>query len=100
MTLYLVGREPKKPRRKKYERSPLLTEEETRRFRQSVRNLRDAFGTWAHLADAMRVTHVALLYMVNGRHAVTGDMIIRAMRASGQSYEALVGSLRVVRRAS
>jgi len=98
--LHLVGREPKTVARKKYERAPLLTPEEARRFRQSVRNLHDAFGTWECLADAMRVTHVAILYMLSGRHAISGDMIIRAMRATGMSYDDLVGPPKLVKRAS
>lgn len=99
--LHLVGREPAKPKRKKWTRTPLLTAEEERRFRQAVRNLKDrGFATWECLASAMRVTRVALAHMIDGRHAVSGDMIVRVMRATGLTLDELLGAPKLVRRAS
>jgi hypothetical protein len=101
MTLHLVGREPKKRARKKYERSPLLTPIESQRFRQAMQNLKDRhFDTWDCLAAAMRVSRSSLVYMMCGKARVSGDMIVRAMRASGLSYDDLVGPPKLVTRAS
>lgn len=102
MTLRLVGaREPTKPPRKRYQRIPLLNAEESRRFRQAVRNLKErGFATWDCLASAMRVTRVALAHMMDGRHAVSGEMIVRAMKASGLTLDELLGAPKLVKRAS
>ncbi len=99
--LHLVGREPKKPKRKRWQRTPLLSPEESRLFRQAVRNVKDhGFATWGCLASAMRVTRVALAHMLDGRHAVSGDMIVRVMRATGLTLDDLLGAPKLVRRAS
>lgn len=94
VTLRLVGaKEPPKPKRRKGQRSPLLSEDEERRFRAAMRSLRDAFGTWSCLAKAMHTGTEAIRNMMAGRYAVSGDMIVRAMRASGLSYADLMGGL-------
>lgn len=97
--LHLVGSEPAKPKRKKYERSPLLTREEERRFRAALTNLQGAFGSWECLAHAMGVRVHTINYVRRGR-AVSGDLIVRAIRASGLTYADLVGAPKLVRRAS
>lgn len=92
MTLKLVGKEaPAKPPRRRGERLPLLSQDEAQRFRQALKNLRDAFGTWPFLAKAMDVRVNALGRTVSGRASVTGDMVVRAMRASGLSLAELLG---------
>ncbi len=99
--LRLVGNEKPKTPRKKYQRSPLLTSEESRRFRQAMRNLKDrGFATWDCLASAMRVSRVALAHMMDGRHAVSGEMVVRTMKASGLTLDELIGAPKIVRRAS
>lgn len=74
------------------ERSALFTPDEERRFRQAMRNLSGAFGSWGALAAAMRVRTSAISHMMAGRSAVSGDMIVRAMRASGLSLSELLGN--------
>ena len=98
MTLRLVGNEsPKPPPRRKRERTPLLTEDEERRFRAATRGLRDAFGgTWGVLADVMRTKVDTLEAMMFGRSAVSGDLIVRAMQASGLSLKDLLGEPKLV----
>jgi hypothetical protein len=90
--LHLVGREPAKSqqRRRKGKRTPLLTPDEERQFRQAMRNLRDAFGTWGALAAAMGANEGTIDAMRKGHSRVSGDMIIRAMRASGLSIDDLL----------
>jgi hypothetical protein len=91
VTLRLVKPEAPKPPRRKGERKPLLSPEEERRFRQAMRNLRDAFGTWGALAAAMDANEGTIDAMQQGRSRVSGDMLIRAMRASGLSLGELLG---------
>ena len=98
--LHLVGREPKKPARKKYQRAPLLTPDEERRFRAALTNLQGAFGSWECLAHAMGVRVHTINHARAGRVSVSGDLIVRAIRASGLTYADLVGAPRLVRRAS
>lgn len=91
MTLRLVKPEGPRPLRRKGERSALFTSDEERRFRQAMRNLCAAFGSWGALAAAMRVRTSAISHMMAGRSSVSGDMIVRAMRASGLSLGELLG---------
>lgn len=90
MTLRLVRDEPPKSKRRKWTRTPLLTPDEARRFRQSMRNLHDAFGTWSCLAAAMGSELHTIHDMMNGRSHVSGDMIVRAMRAGGVTLAELI----------
>lgn len=83
--LRVVGAEPPKPRRRKGERTPLLSREEEQRFRQAMRNLQGAFGSWPCLAEAMGARTGTLMNMMRGARNVSGDTIVRAMRASGLS---------------
>lgn len=92
--LKLVGREESaKKKRRKPERFHLLSTDEERRFRAAMRNLHDAFGTWPCLADAMLCGLKGITLMMCGRSSVSGDMIVRAMRASGLSLPELLGGL-------
>lgn len=89
--LHVVRDEPLRPPRRKGERTPLLSREEAQRFRQAMRNLRDAFGSWGCLAAAMGAHPVTLSGMMSGAKSVSGDMVVRAMRASGLSLNELLG---------
>lgn len=89
--LKIVKDEPPKPRPKR-QRSPLLTPDEEKRFRQAMKNLRDAFGTWACLAAAMGSALTSVAHMMDGSCHVSGDMIIRAMKASGLTLTELLGA--------
>jgi hypothetical protein len=91
VTLRLVKPEGPEPSRRKGERKPLLSLEEERRFRQAMRNLRDAYGTWGALAAAMDANEGTIDAMQQGRSRVSGDMLIRAMRASGLTLDDMLG---------
>ena len=95
MTLRLVRDEPPKPpmRRKKWQPPPpVLTPEEETRFRAAMRNLQGAFGSWPCLAKAMGVKPKSVTSMMRGRCHVSGEMIVRAMKASGiRSLDELLG---------
>ena len=94
MTLRLVRDEPPKPppkRRKWQAPPPVLTPEEETRFRAAMRNLHGAFGSWPCLAKAMGVKTKPIAAMMRGRNHVSGDMIVRAMKASGLSFAELLG---------
>lgn len=91
MTLYLVGRKPPKPKRKKYARAKLLSDDEERRFRQAMRNLRDNFGSWTCLSAAMNATFDAVRDMMSMRTTVSGELVVKAMRASGLGLKDLIG---------
>lgn len=92
--LRLVGSEPPKAtsKRRKGERTPVLSEDEEKRFRAAMRGLRDAFGTWGALSAAMGADSGAVYTMMSGKHRVSGDMIVRAMRASGLTLNDLLGA--------
>ena len=96
MTLRLVKPdEPKPPRRRRgrghsYEED-LLTPDEHKRAMQGFRNLRDAFGTWSCLADAMRVPKNALAIMMR-RGTASVAMLYAASKASGLAIEELLGA--------
>lgn len=91
MTLKLVGKEPPaKPPRRKGERTPLLTREEAQHFRQAMRNLRDAFGSPGCLAAAMGAHPSTVAKMIRGVQSVSGEMIVKALRASGLSLADLL----------
>jgi hypothetical protein len=89
--LRIVKPEGPKPPRRKWERKPLLSPDEERRFRQAMRNLRDAFGTWGALAAAMDANEGTIDAMQQGRSRVSGEIVIRAMRASGLSLADMLG---------
>ena len=89
--LKIVEPEAPKPPRRKGERKPLLSSEEERRFRQAAQNLAAAFGSWGALAAAMETRTSAISHMISGRSSVSGDMVVRAMRAAGLSLAELLG---------
>lgn len=77
------------PKRRKYQRCPpTFTPEEQARLRASLRNARALFGTWACLADAMRVSKHAVTQAARGR-PVAGDIAVRLARALGKPLESL-----------
>jgi hypothetical protein len=89
--LRLVGNEPpKRPRRKgqSYLRT-LLTPEERTRAAQAMRNLRDAFGAWSCLADAMGVPTGTLVSSVRMKD-VSVSLLFAASRASGLTIDDLL----------
>jgi hypothetical protein len=93
MTLRLVGKDP--PKREKgrpRHESIVLTPDEQRRARQALRNLKDAFGTWACLADAMGMRTKSLIHAVSGRYGLSPAVLLRAMRASGLTLDDLLGA--------
>ena len=89
--LRVVKPEPARAPRRKGERRPLPTPDEERQFRQAMRNLRDAFGSWGALAAAMGALQKTIASMMCGAQSASGDMVVRAMRASGLSLDELLG---------
>ncbi|HZF49211.1 MAG TPA: transcriptional regulator [Polyangiaceae bacterium] len=94
--LKLVGQDPPKPARRKgmpRHEASVLTPEEERKARQAIRNLKDAFGTWTCLADAMGLPVKSLLRAVSGRYALSPAVLLRAMRATGLTLDDMLGGL-------
>lgn len=91
MTLRLVRDEPPKPKRRKGARTPLLTPDEVRKFKAAMRGLHDAFGSWTCLADVMRAQVKTIAHMMRGTCHVSGDLVVRAMKASGLTLAELLG---------
>jgi hypothetical protein len=92
--LKLVGQDPPKPARRKgmpRHEASVLTPEEERKARQAIRNLKDHFGTWACLAEAMGMPVKSLLRAVSGRYALSPAVLLRAMRASGLTMADMLG---------
>jgi hypothetical protein len=70
----------------------VFTPEEQRKLRQAIRNLKDAFGTWACLAEAMGMPVGSLVNAVGGKQrGLSPAIVIRAMRASGLSFAEILG---------
>lgn len=91
--LRIVGSEPRKPPRRKgqsYLRG-LLTPDEQTRAAQAMRNLRDAFGSYACLADATGIFTNTLVRAVQ-RKRVTPAMLFAASRASGLTIDDLLSA--------
>jgi hypothetical protein len=96
VTLRLVKPEGPKPARQKgapRHEATVLTPEEGRKARQAIRNLKDAFGTWACLAEAMGMPTKSLLNAVQGeRYGLSSAVLLRAMRASGLTLADMLGA--------
>ncbi len=91
MTLRLVRDEPPKSKRPKYRRSLVFSGEEARRFRQALKNLQGAFGSWPCLAKAMGVDEHTIWRVAKSKQNFGGDLVVRAMRASGLGLKDLIG---------
>ena len=96
MTLHLVKPEGPKPARPKgapRHEASVLTPEEERKARQAIRNLKNAFGTWACLAKAMGMPEKSLITAVQGeRYGLSPAVLLRAMRASGLTLDDMLGN--------
>ncbi|HZF54858.1 MAG TPA: transcriptional regulator [Polyangiaceae bacterium] len=93
MTLRLVGKDP--PKRQKggpRHETVVLSPDEQRKARQALRNLKDHFGTWACLADAMGMRTKSLINAVSGRCGLSPAVLLRAMRASGLTLDDMLGA--------
>ena len=92
MTLRLVGKDPpKKPKGGPRHESIVLTPDEQRKARQAIRNLKDHFGSWTCLANAMGMRTKSLINAVSGRYGLSPAVLLRAMRASGLGFDDLLG---------
>lgn len=91
--LRLVGNEPPKPRRRKGDRvvRDLFSPDEHKRGAQALRNLKDAFGSWPCLADAMNVD-VNTLHAANRKKHISATLLYAASKASGLSIEDLLAN--------
>ncbi len=84
-------------RRRPYHRD-IFTAEEQRLLRASLKTARGLFGTWACLADAMRVPLHTVDDAAHGRDPVTPALAVCLSRALGVPFEALFRpGLRVVK---
>lgn len=66
-----------------------FTPDEESRIRVALRNARALFGTWACLADALRVAKDTPEDVAHGRQRVSGDIVVRLARALGKPVESL-----------
>ncbi len=86
-----VGQDP--PKRRKGHHAPALslTDEEARRVRVALKNLRRSFGSWACLATAMGVPEDTLTSVAYERkHRPTGTFAVRLAKAAGVSVESVL----------
>ena len=92
MTLRLVGKHPpKKAKGGPRHETIVLSPDEQRKARQAIRNLKDHFGTWACLAEAMGLPVKSLIKAASGRYGLSPAVLLRAMRASGLTLDDLLG---------
>lgn len=89
--LRIVGNEPPKRPKRKGERFSvgLLSDDEQKRAVQALRNLRDAFGSWACIADAMRAPANSVRQAVRKGH-ISIALLFAASRASGLTIDDLL----------
>lgn len=78
-----------KPRGRHRRLNP-FTPDEQARLRAALKHARALFGTWACLADAMRVASKTPHDAASGRKRVSGDLAVRLARALGKPLEALL----------
>lgn len=93
MTLRLVhpakpARDAPRGRRARHE-TALFTAEEAARLRAAIKHARTLFGTFACLADAMRMPKDTVMDAAHGRNRVSGALVIRLARALGKPVESL-----------
>ncbi len=79
---------PKKGRERPYQ-SDLFAPEEAARLLAALKNARAMFGTWACLADAMRVPLTTIGAVKARRQRFSGALAIRLARALGVPLESL-----------
>lgn len=75
-------------RRARHE-ADLFTPEEAARLRAALRHARVLFGTWACLADAMRMPKGSVMHTASGRYRVSAALAVRLARALGKPLESL-----------
>lgn len=96
MTLRLVRDEPPKAPTKRRKFAPhssdVFTPEEQTKARQSLRNMRDAFGSLSCMAAALGMPANTLQRVVAGSMPVSAATLFRASRASGLSTDELLGA--------
>lgn len=98
--LRLVHPAPPKPTgKRRYHRTPpLFSPDEEARLRAALKHARTLFGTWACLADAMRVGPKTPEDAAAGRHPVSADVAVRLARALGKPLDALLAPLAEAKR--
>lgn len=79
---------PPKPKEKR-RRGPPFSREEQARLRAALKNARALFGSWACLADALRVCLGTIEQAARGTTSFTGDLAVRLARALGKPVESL-----------
>lgn len=91
--LRIVGSERPKPKRRKGERfdRSLLSADEHKRAAQALRNIKEAFGSWACLADASGVDLTTIHRAVHDKK-VTVPLLFAVSRASGLAIDDLLSA--------
>jgi hypothetical protein len=79
---------PTVPTPKGRRRAPTFTPEESDRIRAALKNARGMFGTWACLANAMRLRSKRIETIAHGG-TVSADVAVRLARALGKPLESL-----------
>lgn len=75
--------------KKRHPHTQTLSLEEQARVRAALRSARAMFGSWACLADALRVSEGGLHNVVWRKRTITGDLAVRLARALGKPLESL-----------
>jgi hypothetical protein len=82
---------PKQPRRKGRSIAPVFSPDDENRLRAALKNARPKFGTWACLADALRLAPKNLQRVANNpRRRVSAEVAVRLARALGVPVESLL----------
>lgn len=79
----------KPKRRQRHRMGATFTPEEENRIKAALRRARTLFGTWACLADAIRVAPATPEDVVAGRQRISGDIVVRLARALAVPVESL-----------
>lgn len=89
--LRIVGNEPPKRPKRKGERFSvgLLSDDEQKRAVQALRNLKNAFGSWPCLSDAMGVRKNTIQRAIHAGE-VSIALLFAASRASGLTIDDLL----------
>jgi hypothetical protein len=84
-------RDPSGPRKRYSHAGSALTEAQQAKVRAVLRTLRWSYGGWDALAEVMGLAKKSAYHLVNPRHVITGDTLVRTCKAGGMSVDAMLG---------
>ncbi len=91
MSLRLVKPQPPNPpRRRSGHAGSALTAAQQAKVRAALRTLRISFNGWAQLSVALGLAKNSAYHLVNPRHVITGDTLVRTCKAGGLSVDAML----------